>query len=235
MSFRIACAASYSYRPVVELTMPSWQANAKADRIDVAYYPDPPRARATSPEGINRRWLTNAVQRVRLYRELVQEAVRSRHRLLLLDADCYVLKPLMRGFDGGKPVAIARWPNPNIGVIFLDCALDWPFLDLFDDWLAAIAGIEEMDAAAAPDQAAFNTLLREHEDRVSKLDNRVWNFPYGSATTADELTQYRDKMRILHLRIRHLDNNVKHPVIRRLQQHVFFSVIAGIDPRRRRP
>lgn len=187
--FTIITALSPDYAKAMEYFIPSWFANSGADEI-VIHRID---------EGS---WAKNAVRRG----EIVLREVRGRSgsRVLMLDADCMVLGNLSGGFTD-QPLAMARWPRPNIGVTFINLATDFPVCD----WLAEVVdatkqslGVDtEPESGYCIDQRAWHLKLAEIEEHVTKLDENVWNYNrLGLGQWRKDLPAIKDDVKILHFK-----------------------------------
>ena len=199
MNFRIVTTASYDYAPVLDFCLPSWRKNSGADDIVIRWHRQRGRGKAQT-------WFRAVQERCATMREAVQSAVAEKRKLLLLDGDCLVLQNLEDGFAGDKPIAVARWPNVNIGVIFLNTDMDWPFAEFFCKYVdTSLAHIDKLIAAQsernACDQDILVPMLHEIEEDVAKLDHHVWNFPFSERTDRETLVEQKDTIRVLHLRI----------------------------------
>jgi len=199
MNFRIVTTASYSYAPVVEFCLPSWRRNSGADDIVIRWHKQ-------LGEGDLQQWLRAVQERCGTMMDAVEQCVADKRKLLLMDADCVVIKSLEDGFKDGQQSAIARWPNINMGVVFLNTDMDWPFVDFFRRYVSeSNAHIDKLIAAQSKrcgaDQDIFTEMLKDVEDDVAKLDHHVWNFPFSERIDQVMLAEAANNIRILHLRI----------------------------------
>jgi hypothetical protein len=125
-----------------------------------------------------------------------------------MDVDCLVLKPLADGFSVDKPIAIGRWPTPNMGVMFLNTTLDWPFVDFFDEFTErAIERCQRVmkkpDAINdSGDQRIMVEMLQARPQDVERIQCREWNFTYTRATPGHLVREWRDRIRVVHLHIK---------------------------------
>lgn len=207
MNFRIVTTASYNYASVVDFCLPSWRKNSGANEILVRWHPD----RAAGERTKN--WFQAVQERCLTIRDAVRAAVADQTKLLILDADCLVFKNLEDGFAEGKPIAMARWPEVNMGVMFLNTDLDWPFCEFFDAYAKNSrrhieALIRDKSRRTGADQDVFIEMLKGHDDDVAKLDNHVnsmaeatWNCLFCERNDMELLRQRKDVINILHLRI----------------------------------
>jgi len=203
MSFTICSWCSRNYYPALDFCLPSWYQNSGASRITLHLY--------DSCEGkdANDTWFLNAVHRCKLMRDAVREAAGT--KLLLLDADCIVMKELSAGFSETKPIGVARWPRINMGVLFLNMTLDWPFVEFFDKFVERL--MAECDRlkkrggkwSDPPDQAVLHEMLHEREGDIEKLDAAAWNYCTAIPVAKERIAKHGRDMKILHLRIRSTD------------------------------
>jgi len=210
MAFRIATSVSRCYSGIAAACMPSWFANAGADEIQVDHYTG-----TESGERVDI-WLDNLMTRCRNMQDQVRQAVRNRNHLLLLDADCVVLKPLRGGFADDKPFSVAFWPSFNMGAVWLNCSLDWPFVEFYDELVGrALDRCRELkqkrDLNAAGDQDIMWEMLWAREECVHKLDHWEWNFRCSPRTSDERIRTHKDAIRILHLRMKSFGFNIDHP------------------------
>ncbi len=201
MSFTIFTTVSNSYQEVADFCLPSWFKHSGADQIDVRYY------RGSQADTLCSRWFDNLMERCRAMQDAVRQAVRHRRKLLLMDADCLVLKDLAAGFSDNKPFSVTRWRNINMGVMFLNTSLKWPFVAFFDEFVCkALVRCQRMKAERnftdAGDQDIMWKMLWEREDDVAKLDYKQWNFTYSHRTSDCDLRKHKDRVRILHMRFK---------------------------------
>ncbi len=202
MGFTIGTALSFGYRPVLDFCLPSWVRNSGADRIEIKMYSEP------EAEHFSQRYLKNLITRCELFRGFIRDAIARKTKLLLLDADCLVLQDVSGGFSPTKPFALTRWPNINMGVMFLNTELPWPFVEFFDTFIERATKRCEHAAERGPnaflsdnDQPVMIDMLSKHDSDVEKLPAKTWNFTYSDPWTKERLAKYRDTIKILHLRI----------------------------------
>ena len=202
MGFTIGTAVSFGYRPVLDFCLPSWVRNSGADRIEVKIYRD------AAGDHFSQRYLRNLITRCELFRDFIRDAIARKTQLLLLDADCVILQDVAAGFSSTKPLAVTRWPNINMGVLFLNTTLPWPFIEFFDTFIEQATKRCEHAAEQGPvaylhdsDQPAMIDMIGKHDLDVEKLPSKIWNFIYSNAWTEKKLAEYRETIKILHLRI----------------------------------
>ncbi len=190
MSFTISTTISSDYHFVLDRCLPSWYRVSGASRIDVHLY-------QTSAD-TRYRWIMNLVHRCERMQQAVHES--AGRKLLLMDADCMVLKELSSGFSDTKPISVARWPNINLGVLFLNMTLDWPFREFFDEFVRkATEYCNANKGSQGADQSVMIGMLQGIESDVEKLDGGVWNFRYRDGTKRAEFRSVIKDLKILHL------------------------------------
>ena len=194
MKFSIATCYSDRYQRIAELCLPSWSKHSGAEFVDVRRHPD------ITGSGS---FMYAVACRAEFYLETIRAAVRRKVPLLLLDSDCLILGDVSEGFPSEKPIGIGRWPNINIGVVFLRTDLDWWFVDFFEAWRdqlrAEVEGSGTVKKTA--DQDILGEMVKAEERDVEKLDHLIWNHTFGPGWTEnpDRLAGVRDRVRIVHL------------------------------------
>ena len=180
---------SSDYRFVLDRCLPSWYHNSGASRIDVHLH-------ETSTD--RHRWAMNVIERVKTMHRAVREA--RGEKLLFLDADCLVLGNLSDGFSDTKPISVARWPHINLGVMFLNMAVDYPLCEFFDEFASrAISYCLANRTSQELDQAIMVEMLAKIEPAIHKLDARIWNHQVRSDATREQIEACRPTTKILHL------------------------------------
>ena len=202
MTFIISTTASASYRSVLDYCLPSWYQNSGASRIDIHLH--------NNEKGLSltQQYLANIITRCERMRDAVHSA--NGRKLLLMDCDCLVLRNLAEGFSDSKPISVAHWPEINMGVLFFNMELDWPFDEFIDEFADKATRRCRMLMRMSPcevkrhstDQVIMAELLLARDTAVHKLDGKVWNFRYSVRTTKAELDEHKAEMRVLHLRVR---------------------------------
>lgn len=139
--------------------------------------------------------------------DFVRAAVRSHRPMILMDADCLVLKDLTGGFCDDRPLSVTRWPTINMGVLFLNTTIDWPFIEFIDEFAERAEAHCRAQAkeghyhSKGGDQDVMWQMMTDLDDDVCKLSWRIWNYMFGVRTTQEQLDQYADAMRVLHIKI----------------------------------
>lgn len=203
MTYEITTAVSPDYSRILGLCMPSWISNAGAERIRV--WPVGADRCGTQEE----QWYRQAYQRCVCMQKAVEDAVASGTRLLALDLDCFVLSDLSGGFSDTKPISVARWPDINMGVLFFNCRLSFPWLAFFEELTDRIEKRTEELIAEKPkkfrpaDQAVWLEVLHDWEKHVHKLDANVWNFCYSGHEWDEQVARHKAGIKVLHWKARH--------------------------------
>jgi len=200
MGFRIVTTVSFDYAKAADFCLPSWRKCSGADDFVIRYH-------KTLEGSRTGRWFRAVKERVSTMMHELRQAVADKRKLLCMDSDCIVLRVLANGFAEGKPIAVARWPNVNMGVIFLNTDMDWPFLAFFEEY--ARKSLEYIDeqirthvARNGADQDIFVPMLHGIEADIAKLDVDEWNLPMSEhPKSRDRLEKHKDKVRIIHLRL----------------------------------
>ncbi len=189
MSFRIVTTVSSDYRFVLDRCLPSWYHNSGASRIDVHLH-------ETSTD--RHRWAMNVIERCRNMQKAVHEA--AGEKLLFLDADCLVVDNLAGGFSDRHPISVARWPNINLGVLFLNMTLGYDVVGFMDRFAArGIDYCTKHKASQGLDQNVMIEMLADIEGKVCKLHDAVWNCQIRNDTTREQATERKTRAKILHL------------------------------------
>jgi hypothetical protein len=192
-AFRIVTVATDGYmQHVAPHFMPSWD-KAGACAIDVL--PMPSDASRTTGNHDD----TALARRVRVICDYLMQ--HAGERVVCLDLDCFVVRPLGDGFTG-KPFGVTRWPDLNMGVVFFDLPAHpvayWG--EFCRQWIAEAVRIASY--SVIPDQEALQSvLIRHYEQDVEKLDWRAWNFCCGRSRIVDELPAHTKTVRVVHLKV----------------------------------
>ncbi len=200
MGFRIVTTVSFDYAKAADFCLPSWRKHSGSDDIAIRYH-------KVLEGNRTERWFRAVKERVVTIRDEVRIAAVEKRKLLILDGDCLVIRNLADGFAGGKPIAVARWPNVNMGVIFLNTNMGWPFLAFFEEYVRkALEHIDEQIrthvSRNGADQDVFVPMLHAIEHDVAKLDVDEWNLPMSeNPDSRKRLEKHKDKVRIIHLRL----------------------------------
>ena len=180
--FSMSAVASERYRGLADLCVPTWTRNAGAEAVNIDYHEDVG-------------WHKSLVQRAKFWRRRTLEAVAARRPVVLMDVDCVVLSPIAGGFSDSHPISVARWPNINIGVLFINTLVPFPFADFFDEFVDRLQAARQTKCA---DQDLMRGMLHARADSVCKLDARIWNLTFGVGDGAERLKKYPNG-KILHL------------------------------------
>ena len=123
--------------------------------------------------------------------------------MLLLDADCLVLRELSGGFSDHHAISVARWPDPNMGVAFFNLGIPFPW----KPWLTEIASeIHNLPPRGDSEQKVFDQTvwtpkLRGVSENVYRLQESIWNYNSTDLNPwRDELPQLKDTVRVLHFK-----------------------------------
>lgn len=189
--FTMFTVASPAYQEVAELCVPSWRRNSGAESVEVFTCDDP------THRNTDERWRNAVVLRAKAWANAVRTAVSTGLPIVLMDVDCLVLKPISGGFDGEHPIAVARWPIINIGVLFVDVRLPFPFVEFFDEWAARVA-VTPQNPTLTADQTIMQEKLHQREECVNKLPASEWNLTFGIRNGPERLDAYPNP-RIVHL------------------------------------
>jgi len=195
VSFDIVTTVSEDFVSGLDLFVPSWARYSGADSIRIHL------ARTSN-------WYEGIIERnVNLYKELLEASITGR-RVLSLDLDVFVLENLEGGFDGDHPIAVARWPEPNMGVAFFDTSIEFDWSRFFDPLIEKITercrnpkvwGTNGRKGRLGDSPCWFEA-LRSVAPMIRKLDPNVWNFCSAPQDTERLLTKHREKVKVLHLK-----------------------------------
>ena len=191
MSFTIVSTISPDFEEGRKLFVPSWYRNSGAEFIDLK----------TINGGT---WYENIILR----NEHIRDSIKAGKRVVSLDLDCFVINDLTSGFDGTHPIGVARWPEPNMGVLFLDGTVDFEWEQFFLPLIARITARcrnpatwgNKNQKGRFGDQYPWHAALRVIEPQIRKLDMNVWNFCYQPEDWDEQLAIHRDKIRIIHVK-----------------------------------
>jgi hypothetical protein len=192
MRFTMFSVASTAYQEVAELCVPSWRWHAGAEKVEVFSYDD-----SRHSANIPKQWKTAQPIRARAWAGAVQNAVATGVPVVLMDVDCMVLDSIAEGFDGTHPLAVARWPIINIGVLFVDVRIPFPFVAFFNDFAARVEAVPRERLGATTDQDIMQEKLHDHEEFVNKLSYK-WNLTFDVRHGTKRKADYPDP-RIIHL------------------------------------
>jgi len=203
MSFTIISTISPDFEDGRKLFVPSWYRNSGAEFIDLK-----------AVDGGT--WYENIILR----NEHIRDTIRSGKRIVSLDLDCFVLDRLDEGFDGVHPIAVARWPQPNMGVLFLDGMVDFDWRAFFAPLIARITArcrnprtwgdgtqwqpdkvwADKRQKGRFGDQYPWHDALKAIEPQVRKLDMNVWNFCYQPENWQAMLLRHQENVKIIHVK-----------------------------------
>ena len=186
VGFDIVTTVSPSYLHFLKLCTPSWYMNSGADKIITC----------TLPDGS---WFKQLDCRTRLLCNVVKSMLGR--KLLLLDVDCVVLKDLSEGFHESKPFSVARWPNINAGVIFVNTQIPFDFVGFLDILADRVhSNCYERKKNIAADQDIWQQMLGDISPQVCKLDWAEWNFCDHPQNWDKVLARCKDRVRIAHVK-----------------------------------
>ena len=198
MSFAIVACASPNYAEVLRYCVPSWIKYAGASRIVIEQI-------GKDSDDISS-WHMNLALRCDVIRDAVLEASKRKERILALDLDCVVLKGLSGGFSDNHAFSVARWPNVNMGVLFVNTAVAFPFKAFFDETCNRVRR-QCTEAAAKPnarqavdEQGIWQRMLHRRGKHVRRLDMNEWNFCYHPQDWDKKMGIHKDAIRIAHLK-----------------------------------
>ena len=188
MSFTIVTTLSPDYADAMELFIPSWFRNSGADEIVIHRIDE-------------ESWAKNIVRRTEVWVEEV--LARQGAKLLFLDADCMVLGDLRDGFVH-CPISVARWPRPNMGVVFVNTRSrvtnvgEW-MRDTCAEIVAELESSTDPESGYSFDQIVWHRRLAWLG--VGKLDENIWNYNrIGIDQWKKDLPAIKDDVKILHFK-----------------------------------
>lgn len=192
MDFEIVSTISPDFEDGRKLFVPSWYRNSGASFINLK----------TIDGGT---WYENIIRRNEHIRDSI---LGTGKRIVSLDLDCFVLADLSEGFDGVHPFGVARWPEPNMGVLFLDGTLDFDWAAFFNPLIEKITlrcrnprtWGNRHHKGRFGDQYPWHAALQQIPDKVRKLDMNIWNFCYQPENWDAQLQKHKDKVRIIHVK-----------------------------------
>lgn len=192
MCFEIHSTISPDFSEGESLFVPSWQRNSGAARITIHRI-------------AGQSWYENIILRNQVIRDVITA---NRKRLLFLDIDCFILRNVSDGFDGRHPIAVARWRQPNMGVLFLDGTLSFDWAGFFAPLILRIVRRcrnprtwgDLSRKGRFGDQYPWHDALRRVEPAVRKLDMNQWNFCHQPEDWARELSLHKHEVRIVHVK-----------------------------------
>jgi hypothetical protein len=190
MSFTIITTLSPDYTEAWRQIMPTWFVNSGASEI-VVHRID---------EG---GWVANIIRRNEIMRDEILQRMQGKQRVLFIDADCLILRPLGGGFSDTCPMSLARWPEVNMGVFFVNLTVpfDW------ENWMQRIIKLVWKDAQKPHkpthgyDQFVWQPCVNTIPDQVAKLDEDEWNYNNFDVPQWEiDLPRIKDTVRIWHLK-----------------------------------
>jgi len=191
MNFDIITTVSPNLASGIPLFLPSWFRNSGANRVLV---------RSTDTES----WYENIILRNQHIRDTVGEG----KRIVSLDLDCFVLDDLAGGFDGIHPIAVTRWPLPNMGVAFFDGTVPFDWDAFFTPLIEAITvrcrdpkyWDRPEQKGRFGDQYPWRDALKIIDAEVGKLDMNEWNFCHQPEDWDAALRVYQKHVRVIHIK-----------------------------------
>jgi len=190
MSFTILTTLSPAFARAWRDFMPSWHANSGADEIVIR----------PIDEGS---WQRNIVRRAEILCDELLARVPAGRKVLLLDADCLVLRDLSSGFSDRHIISVARWPNVNLGVLFFNLALPFKWASWLRDTVAQIQqeGAKPHRPTHELDQKIWRPRLQAMSSNILQLAEWEWNYnAFDLPNWQRELPAIRDVVRVLHIK-----------------------------------
>jgi hypothetical protein len=193
MGFTIITTISPEFTRAERDFFPTWHANSGADSI-VVHKID---------EGS---WPENILKRAEIFRDELIARMRRGENVLLLDADCIVLRDLSGGFSDKHSISVARWPQVNMWVAFFNLArppvpIPWKAL------LRSVAGEIATKVAAGHtashecDQVVWRPHLHRIEGYVLRLAEWEWNYNcFDLPQWQRELPKLKEITRVIHIK-----------------------------------
>ncbi len=190
MGFTIITTVSPDFAHLERQFMPTWYANSGATEIVVRHLDDGP-------------WDRNISQRAGILSNELLSRVAREERVLLLDADCLVLRDLSGGFSDRHAISVARWPNPNMGVACFNLGISFPWRTWLPEVAREIHNLPAREGSAQKvfDQTVWTPKLRGMSKYVYRLQESIWNYNSTDLDQwRDELPQMRNAVRVLHFK-----------------------------------
>ncbi len=193
MGFTIITTVSPEFARAQRDFIPTWHANSGADSIVVHKIDEDS-------------WHQNILRRAEIFCDELITRIRHGERVLLLDADCIVLRDLSEGFSDAHPISVARWPQVNMGVAFFNLSRHpWPtpwkvFLrDIVKEIAAKVAGGHTPQHEC--DQVIWRPRLHQMEGHVYKLAEWEWNYNcFDLPQWERELPTLKEITRVIHIK-----------------------------------
>jgi len=192
--FTIITTLSPDYARAERELLPTWCANSGAAEI-VVHRID---------EGS---WERNIAARATIIRDELLARLPTGERVLSLDIDCLVLRDLSSGFSDRHLVSVARWPSPQMGVVFFNLAVpfEWAtwLTEIHDEIQREVK--RQVERGRNPmhelDQKIWRPRLFGIRERVRKLPDYVWNYSdFDLANWRRDLPGLQPLLRVAHLK-----------------------------------
>ena len=199
-NFTIVTACTPNYAEVMRYCMPSWIKHSGAERIVVRCIA------GGSPEYERAEWYRSVAARCEAMRDATLDAMAKGERVLAMDIDCIVLRCLAGGFSPDHAFSAARWPDVNMGVLFMNTSVRFDFKSFLNEMATRVRERCNHLAAnpgkkwRAGDQDIWQEMLQQEERHVCKLDWHEWNFCDHPQFWDAAMGKHREKIRIAHLK-----------------------------------
>ncbi len=214
MSFTIVTSVSPNYADVLQFCMPSWikwsgASSIIVNRIESESYDGESAWQAGDQPGES--WYANVILRCEAMRDSTLQAMHRGERVLALDIDCVALQDLSGGFSEEHAFSAASWcgwPDINMGVLFFNTNLDYPFEEFLNEMAVNVRERCESlienpgDTWTAGDEDVWREMLQREEQHVCKLDWLEWNFCDHPQHWNKQMRRHKDKIRIAHIKTR---------------------------------
>ncbi len=149
--------------------------------------------------------------------EIIQQEILNRYyhkeRLLFIDADCMVLRDLSGGFSQYHAVSVARWPSPNMGVLYCNLAVEpgafdasgqttWPaFMAAVTRDIGRAAKKRRRDPMLECDQPVWRHYLQVIVKRLYRLPEWEYNYSeFDLPVWRRQLPNLQPIMKVLHVK-----------------------------------
>ena len=193
MCFDIVSTISADYIHGVPLFVPSWFRNSGASQVRIYI-------------GQAKTFYESIIERNANLMDAVLNA--NGVPILALDLDCFIVKSVAGGFDGKHPIAVARWPAVNMGVVFFDTRIKFDWKGFFVPLVERITsrcrdprtwGNKDMKGRFG-DQYDWMDSLKMAEEHVRKLDMNEWNFCHQPEDWEVAMNLHHKSIRIVHIK-----------------------------------
>lgn len=193
MSFTIISTYSPEFARALDVFVPTWYANSRAERIVI---------HRIEEQGS---WAANIIRRNQIIHDEVVKRAANRERVLSLDIDILVLKDLSAGFCDEHPFSVAGWPDVNMGVFFLNTAVPFPWRQWMDETLARVLREcpqrDPQHVNRRCDTEVWRPRLHQAFRHVCKLGVWEWNYHCREMHQWErDLPALRDVVRLIHLK-----------------------------------